>query len=97
MPAAPIMPPTKSWALALKERFTVYREDLKRVETFKYLGRVMAYDDNDVPPARRQLQRARAIWGRLSKVIAKESVPAPMAGMFYGMLVAAVLLYGSKS
>ena len=52
---------------------------------------------NYVPAARRQLARARAVWGRLSKVIAKESVPAPVAGMFYQAVVAAVLLYGSES
>ena len=66
-------------------------------KVFKYLGRVVAYDDTDVPAARRQLSRARAVWGRLRKVIAQEDVPAPVAGMFYQAVVAAVLLYGSES
>merc|ERR1711966_106599 len=70
---------------------------LARGQTFKYLGRIIAYDGSDVPAARRQLARARAVWGRLSKVIAKESVPAPVAGMFYQAVVTAVLLYGSES
>ena len=70
---------------------------LCRVETFKYLGRVIAYDDSDVPAARRQLQRARAVWGRLRNVIAKEGVPAPVAGMFYQAVVVSVLLYGSET
>ena len=43
---------------------------------------MIAYDGSDVPAARRQLARARAVWGRLSKVITKESVPVPVAGMF---------------
>ena len=43
------------------------------------------------------MKRARAAWGRLSTVIAKESVPPPVAGMFYQAVVAAVLLYGSES
>ena len=47
--------------------------------------------------ARRQLARARAVWERLSKVNANESVPAPVAGMFYQAIVAAVLLYGCEN
>ena len=67
------------------------------MDIFKYLGRLIAYDDTDVPAARRQLARARAVWGRLRKVIEREDVPAPVAGMFYQAVVAAVLLYGSES
>jgi len=35
-------------ALALHETFTVYRDELDRVEVFKYLGRLLSRDDNDV-------------------------------------------------
>ena len=84
-------------AAALRQRFTAKRKPLKQVQLFKYLWRIIAYDGNDVPSARLQLARARAVWGRLSKVIAKESVPAPVAGMFYQAAVAAVLLYGCES
>jgi hypothetical protein len=34
-------------AIALRRSFTAYGEDLERVEVFKYLGRLLAYDDND--------------------------------------------------
>ena len=81
----------------LQERFMTKRKLIKQVQLFKYLGRIIAYDGSDVPAARRQLARTRAVWGRLSKIIAKESVPAPVAGMFYQAAVAAVLLYGSES
>ena len=37
------------------------------------------------------------MWGRISLVIAKECVSPPVAGMFYQAVVAAVLLYGSKT
>ena len=40
---------------------------------------------------------SKYVWGCLSKVIAKESVPTPVAGMFYQAVVVAVLLYGSES
>jgi len=84
-------------AAALRQQFTAYGEPLKQVQTFKYLGRIVAYDGSDVPAARRQLKRARAVWGRLSKVIAKENVSAPVAGMFYQAVVIVVLLYGCES
>ena len=84
-------------ARAMRHTFTAYGEELRRVDRFKYLGRVLSYDDSDTPAIRYNLKRARAAWGRLSTVIAKEEVPAPVAGMFYQAVVAAVLLYGSES
>ena len=72
-------------------------DEVKKVDAFKYLGCVVAYNNIAVPVARRQLQRARAIWRHRSKVIAKEIVPALVAGMFYVAVTAAVLLYGSNS
>ena len=84
-------------ARAMRRTFTAYGKELRRVDRFKYLGRVLSYDDSDTPAIRRNLKRARVAWGRLSTVIAKESVPPPVAGMFYQAVVAAVLLYGSES
>ena len=84
-------------AATLRQRFTAKGKPLKRVQLFKYLGRIIAYDGNDVPAARPQLARARAVWGRLSKIIAKESAPAPVAGMFYQTIVVVVLLYECES
>ena len=85
-------------ARALTRTFTAYGESvLRRVERFKYLGRVLSYDDSDTPAIRRNLKRARQVWGRISTVIAKDAVPAPIAGMFYQAVVAAVLLYGSET
>ena len=82
---------------APEQGFTANDKPLRRVEIFKYLGRLIAYDDTDVPAARRQLAHAHAVWGRLRKIIEKENVPAPVVGMFYQAVVAAVLLYGSES
>ena len=80
-----------------RQRFTAKGKPLKQVQLFKYLGRIIAYYGSDVPAARRQLSRARAVWGRPSELIGKEIVPAPVAGMFYQALVAAVLLYWCES
>ena len=85
-------------ARALGRTFTAYGDsELRRVEQFKYLGRVLSFDDNDTPAISRNTKWARQVWGRISKVIAKDSVPAPVAGMFYQAIVAAVLLYGSET
>ena len=43
------------------------------------------------------LKRARTVWARFLRMLAQEAVPAPVAGMFYQAVVAAVLLYGSES
>ena len=54
-------------ARAMQCTFTVYGEvELRQVERFKYLGRVLSYDDSDTPAIRRNLKRARQVWGQLS-------------------------------
>ncbi|EJK64199.1 hypothetical protein THAOC_15091 [Thalassiosira oceanica] len=46
-------------ARAFEVEFTAYGETLERVEVFKYLGRLMAMDDNDMHAARHNLKKAR--------------------------------------
>ena len=68
---------------AASQRFTAYgSEELCNEERFCYLERVLPYDDNDVPGMRRNLKRARATWGWISKTLVRKVVPAPVAGMF---------------
>ena len=72
--------------------------DLKRVQKFKYLGRVLEEHDNDEYAVDRQLERARATWGRIGKVLtAKKGVDCRTMGYFYKAIVQAVLLYGSET
>ncbi len=47
--------------LSLNQMFTVYGERLERVEVFKYLGRLLAYKDNDARAVRGNLKKVRAI------------------------------------
>ena len=61
------------------------------------MGQLLSFDDNDTPVIRRNIKRARQVWGRISKVIAKDSMPASVSGMFYQAVVATVLLYGSET
>ena len=45
-------------AQALRESFKVGGDALERVEVFKYLGRLLAMDDNDAQAVRQQLRKA---------------------------------------
>ena len=49
-------------ARALERTFTAYVEsELRWVEQFKYLGRVLSHDDCDTPAIRRNLKQTRAV------------------------------------
>jgi hypothetical protein len=86
-----------SSALALRQQFTVHGDVLERVEVFKYLGWMMAQDDNDIQAIRVQLRKARATWACVGQVLRSENVPPPIAARFYQAIVQAILLYGSKT
>ena len=45
-------------ARSLDHEFSAYGETLERVEVFKYLGRLLAFDDNDVQAVRSNLKKA---------------------------------------
>ena len=83
---------------AAKRRFMAYEEhELRSVLLFKYAGRVVLHDNNNIPAMRRNFKRARATWGRVSKIIICQSVTAPIADMFYQAVVVAILLYRNES
>ena len=82
---------------ASARKFRACGQELRNVDQFRYLGRMLSSSDCDVPAMRRNLKRARGVWRRISTVIAKDDVPAPVAGMFFRVVVEAVLLYGSET
>lgn len=84
-------------ARAMEQEFSAYGKELRHTEQFRYLGRILSFDDSDSPVVQRNLKKARAKWGQISKVIARDNVPGSAAGMFYQAVVAAVLLYGSET
>jgi hypothetical protein len=83
--------------VALARTFTAYREDLERVEVFKYLGRLLAYDDNDSQAMRANLKKAHKSWARVSRVLRAENALPKVCGVFYKAVVQAVLLFGSET
>jgi hypothetical protein len=84
-------------ALDLRQQFSVNGEALERVEVFKYLGRLLAQDDDDIQAIRAQLRKARGTWARVGQVLRAENVPPRVAAKFYKAVVQAVLLYGSET
>ncbi len=84
-------------ALALRQQFSVHGDVLEQVEVFKYLGRLLAQDDDDIQAIRAQLRKARSTWARVGQVLRVENVPPRVAVKFYKAVVQAVLLYGSKT
>ena len=84
-------------ARTLEQTFTAYGEELERVEVFKYLGRLLAYDDNDAQAVRASLKKARKCWGRISRVLRAENASPRVCGMFYKATVQAILLFGSET
>jgi hypothetical protein len=84
-------------ALALRCQFTVHRDALEKVEVFKYLGRMMAQDDNNVQAMRHQLHKARGTWAHVGQVLRSKNATPRVAAKFYKAVVQAALLYGSKT
>jgi hypothetical protein len=84
-------------ALALRQQFMIHGDVLKRVEEYKYLGWMMAQDNDDAQAIRTQLRKARAIWAWVEKVLWGENTSPTVAEKFYLAVVQAVLLSGSKT
>jgi hypothetical protein len=84
-------------ALALRQQFTVHGDVLERVEVFRYLGRLLSQDDDDIQAVRNQLRKARGTWARIRQVLRKENAPPRVSAKFYKAIVQSILLYGSET
>ena len=58
---------------ALHQVFTAYGDELERVETFKYLGRLLTMDDNDIVAVHSNLKKACKFWAQISRVLRAEN------------------------
>ena len=67
---------------------------LEGVSIFRYLGRTLDQTDDDCPELRRNIMRARLVWGRLGTMLRQEGVDPRVAEMFYRAVVQEILLYG---
>ena len=70
---------------------------MERAEVFKYLGHLIAFDNDDTQAVRGNLAKARRVWARNSLPLRAESASTRVWGMFYKATVQSVLLFGSKT
>jgi hypothetical protein len=84
-------------ALASRQQFTVHGDVLERVEVFRYLGRLLSQDDNDIHAMRSQLCKAHGTWARVGQVLRRENAPPRVSAKLYKAIVQSVLLYGSET
>jgi hypothetical protein len=63
---------------------------------FKYLGRLLAYEDNNIHAMRANLAKARKSRGQVSCVLRAENALPKVCGMFYTATIQAVQLFGSE-
>jgi hypothetical protein len=84
-------------ALALCEQFYIHDQVLERVEVFKYLGRLLAQDDDDIQAVRAQIRKARATWARVSNVLRAQNATPRISAKFYVAVVQSLLLYNSET
>ena len=83
--------------VAMDARFYAYGEELERVGVFKYIGRLIAFDDDDTRAVRNHLAKARRVWAQISRVLRAENASARVCGMFYKATVQPVLLFRSET
>ena len=83
-------------ALALWQLFYIGDDVLEKVATFRYLGRILLQDNDDIQVVRNQIKKARSIWARVSQILQAENTPPKICAMFYMAVVQSVLLYGSE-
>jgi hypothetical protein len=81
----------------LNVSFTAYGQSLERVEVFKYLGRLLAMNDNDMSAVRANLKKARKCWTMFSRLLTGENMSPRVCEMFYRAVIQLVLLFGSES
>jgi hypothetical protein len=66
-------------ALDLRQQFTVHGDVLEKVKVYRYLGRLILQDDNDIQAIRSQLCKARGTWHGLDKCCTRKMHPIGLA------------------
>ena len=61
------------------------------------MGKLLAYDDEDIQAVRSNLKKARRVWARISRILRAKNASPRVCGMFYKATVQSVLLFGSET
>ncbi len=64
---------------------------------FKYLGRLLAQDNDHVQAVRQQIHKAWGTWARVGQVLQGENAAPYVADKIYKAVVQSVLLYRSET
>ena len=83
--------------LANLPQFFVKGKPIGQVSSFTYLGRVLNSEDDDLEACQRNIERSRAKWGALSRLLRSQRASLAMRTRMYLVVVSTVLLYGSET
>ena len=82
---------------ATEREFNAYGKRMKLVKEFRYLGRILTCTDDDWPAVARNLQKARATWGRLARILGREGADPKVSRNFYIAVTQQFLLFGAET
>ena len=82
---------------SMERDFKAYREPIKNVTEFKYLGRVLTAGYDDWQEVVRDLEKARRDWGCLDQVLGREGADLKVSRLFYTAFTQAVLLFEAET
>ena len=82
---------------AVKVVFKIGDKPIENVLSFKYLGMILAANDNDLPAMVSNIHQACQHWGQISHLLMHDGASTWTMGYFYKAIVQAVLLYGSET
>jgi hypothetical protein len=78
--------------------FHTDNQPVNKVRQFKYLGRIITDDDDNLPAVERQIGKARATWGQIGKVIRKKTNANPkVLATFYKTIIQSILYTDLKA
>jgi hypothetical protein len=83
--------------LAAQRTFQVYQDNLAKVNYFRYLGRILFFNNSDWPALYHNLRKAQTRWGMVARLLARDGASAKARGQFYVAITQAVLLYGCET
>ena len=75
---------------------TDYGFYLSQVTSFKYLGRVLAAEDKNLPALVHNLRRAIQKWAWMTRILIREGADYRTLGSIYLVVVQSVMLYRSE-
>ena len=77
--------------------FKVSGTPIENVNEFVYLGRTLEENDKDEPAVQWSLNRARAKWSKIGRILSRDGANPRIMATFYKAIVQSTLLYGAES